>query len=751
MDSHMFQTVGHGLIERYNELISREIKIFRRRIRKGSKVLEMNYPEYKDRDKASEDEVECLRALLSFVKEKMPEVDAVCSGAILSDYQRLRVERVCSELGVVSLAYAWKQAPQRELLDVIIGRAQIEAVLVKVAAMGLEPRRDLGKTLRERREVLRTIEEEYGSHSCGEGGEFETLVLDCPFFTRARVVIEESEVVVTSDDRFAPSGHLKINKISVVAKNTNDTSGGNDGDGNNNDIIWVPDDYVAPPVIYTYVDKMSKSSYVENPDVTVHLRSINNDDNDDDDNNNNNNSSSSSSSSSSSRTIWIECRIGATADEAFNELEMKLQKEGQDWSLENHATMTHCYLRTMDDFTTFNAAYSRHFRGIEPSARACVAAPLRENVTFILSTLLCRSPRNKSLHVASISSWAPACIGPYAQLCGVGPFLFVAGQIGMQPCNLNLERNKIAEAKRCVKSCHQIREEICKNNGSEKIAFSKQAVQTIFYASKSREENNTDNNNTDDDEDELINLTIHDISFREYLLGDVWNENERYCDPIFPPEEEEMIHDDELEKDMMMVLKSIDEKDDDYFRVEKMYGLFMSLFLTMPMLPKNAAMEIEPILASSFVFPSLYDSDDDDDDDEINTNSNAIIHHSSRGECGKYEKFIGVRKKWARALVFFELKYQTLRTKVVEDVLNSFVELYELPGFETISTITAYYVMDDDIKSEEETKKFLAPLDDALSFGLRRLACVKIPVLACGFLEKKTGCKLVLEIAASID
>ena len=95
MDSHMFQTVGHGLIERYNELISREIKIFRRRIRKGSKVLEMNYPEYKDRDKASEDEVECLRALLSFVKEKMPEVDAVCSGAILSDYQRLRVERVC--------------------------------------------------------------------------------------------------------------------------------------------------------------------------------------------------------------------------------------------------------------------------------------------------------------------------------------------------------------------------------------------------------------------------------------------------------------------------------------------------------------------------------------------------------------------------------------------------------------------------------------------------------------------------------
>ena len=42
----------------------------------------------------SEDEVEDLFELLARVKREMPEVQAVASGAILSNYQRLRVENV---------------------------------------------------------------------------------------------------------------------------------------------------------------------------------------------------------------------------------------------------------------------------------------------------------------------------------------------------------------------------------------------------------------------------------------------------------------------------------------------------------------------------------------------------------------------------------------------------------------------------------------------------------------------------------
>lgn len=55
------------------------------------------------------DEVEDLFILLNEVKRQIPSVTAVSSGAIASDYQRLRVESVCSRLGLVSLAYLWKQ------------------------------------------------------------------------------------------------------------------------------------------------------------------------------------------------------------------------------------------------------------------------------------------------------------------------------------------------------------------------------------------------------------------------------------------------------------------------------------------------------------------------------------------------------------------------------------------------------------------------------------------------------------------
>lgn len=55
------------------------------------------------------DEVEDMFILLNEVKRQIPSVAAVSSGAIASDYQRLRVESVCSRLGLVSLAYLWKQ------------------------------------------------------------------------------------------------------------------------------------------------------------------------------------------------------------------------------------------------------------------------------------------------------------------------------------------------------------------------------------------------------------------------------------------------------------------------------------------------------------------------------------------------------------------------------------------------------------------------------------------------------------------
>ena len=213
LDSHCFQTVSHSMINLYPQLIDENIPVFRRKLIGRSVHTDLSYPERG----VETDEIEDLRALIQFAKERV-KVDAVCSGAILSDYQRLRVERICFELNLVSMSYLWKQTPQKRLLEDILNVGRIEAVLVKTAAMGLDPRKHLGKTLAEVKEDLIRIEEEYGSHSCGEGGEFESLVLDAPFFTRGRLRIEESEVVETSADRFARSGHLKILRVSVKKK-----------------------------------------------------------------------------------------------------------------------------------------------------------------------------------------------------------------------------------------------------------------------------------------------------------------------------------------------------------------------------------------------------------------------------------------------------------------------------------------------------------------------------------------------------
>ena len=42
------------------------------------------------------------------------------------------------------------------------------------------------------------------------------------------------------------------------------------------------------------------------------------------------------------------------------------------------------------------------------------------------------------LHVQSVSAWAPACIGPYAQAAVGGGMLYMAGQIGLHPASMQL-------------------------------------------------------------------------------------------------------------------------------------------------------------------------------------------------------------------------------------------------------------------------------------------------------------------------
>lgn len=200
LDSYMYQSVGHDAIEAYSECLG--LPLYRRPITGAPKNLEYGY------EPTAEDEVEDLYELIREVKAKHPDLEAISSGAIFSSYQKNRVENICDRLGLVSLAYLW-QREQKELLTDMIDSG-LKAILIKVAVYGLNGD-DLGKGLEEMRPKLFQLEAKVGINVCGEGGEFESLTLDCPLFKR-RLVLDETQKIVHRDHYEAPVVFLKVLK-----------------------------------------------------------------------------------------------------------------------------------------------------------------------------------------------------------------------------------------------------------------------------------------------------------------------------------------------------------------------------------------------------------------------------------------------------------------------------------------------------------------------------------------------------------
>jgi len=145
-----------------------------------------------------ERELEDLKAAL----ETLP-VEGVVSGAIASSYQRDRVERVCGELGLTHISPLWGR-DRKGLLRAVLSKG-MRAIFTVVAAQGLDESW-LGKELDEAavRRLLR-LNEEYGVDPCGEGGEYETLVLDTPWFSKRIVVFRADKTWDGVSGRYAIS------------------------------------------------------------------------------------------------------------------------------------------------------------------------------------------------------------------------------------------------------------------------------------------------------------------------------------------------------------------------------------------------------------------------------------------------------------------------------------------------------------------------------------------------------------------
>jgi len=123
-----------------------------------------------------EDELKELEKSLSLLK-----VDGVCTGAVASVYQKSRIEKIASKLGLETISPLWGCEPEETLLKMV---DEMDVMIVRVAAEGLG-KEWLGKVLDEEtaHELIRVCKK-YGIHPLGEGGEYETFVLYAPHFKK---------------------------------------------------------------------------------------------------------------------------------------------------------------------------------------------------------------------------------------------------------------------------------------------------------------------------------------------------------------------------------------------------------------------------------------------------------------------------------------------------------------------------------------------------------------------------------------
>jgi diphthine-ammonia ligase len=135
-----------------------------------------------------DEEVEDLEAALRGAKDRLA-LDGVVSGALASEYQRTRIDRAGHRLGLRSFAPLWHKEP-RGYLDGLL-RAGWDVRFSRTAADGVPPawagqRLDAAK-------VAAMAAHRARPHVAGEGGEYETLVLDCPAYSR-RLVVDRAHV-----------------------------------------------------------------------------------------------------------------------------------------------------------------------------------------------------------------------------------------------------------------------------------------------------------------------------------------------------------------------------------------------------------------------------------------------------------------------------------------------------------------------------------------------------------------------------
>ena len=387
LDSYMYQTVGHENVHLIAECL--DLPLYRQPIT-GTPIIQTLSYRFEQHD-----ETEDLDHLLKQVKAHHPDIEAISVGAVLSNYQRIRVEHVALRHGLICLAYLWERDQISLLAEMI--EAETKAILIKVAGIGLN-RHHLGKDIAEMQPTLLALHAKYGLHVCGEGGEYETFVLDCPLFKEKQIVVDESRVVEHSTGDvcyLSLKAHTVLKPSKALILPTRPA------------LLQLGEDEHGPDAEFTFcMASDAVDAYLAKAEIEQLYFAQ-------------------SESHGSIEAEFTSCMASIQAHLDASQFTLR------------EVVQVMLILSDMANFSRINKVYDTYFVYPLPPARVCIASNLIHPHRIKLYVLASHSPR-QGLHIQSRSYWAPANIGPYSQSIVIGPRIYIAGQIGLDPATSTL-------------------------------------------------------------------------------------------------------------------------------------------------------------------------------------------------------------------------------------------------------------------------------------------------------------------------
>jgi asparagine synthase (glutamine-hydrolysing) len=152
-------------------------------INKTKKQAEvMNIPLMTGKTKGEKEiELEDLERTIKKAKDKY-NIDTLVTGALHSVYQASRIQKICDKLNIKCFNPLWHKNEIEYLKELVENKFKI--IVIGVGAFPLNETW-LGREINsEFIDDVAKLKEKYKIHPAGEGGEFETFVLDCPLFEK---------------------------------------------------------------------------------------------------------------------------------------------------------------------------------------------------------------------------------------------------------------------------------------------------------------------------------------------------------------------------------------------------------------------------------------------------------------------------------------------------------------------------------------------------------------------------------------